>query len=666
MTGQGISDPRQTGHRQEIDGLRCIAVLAVVFYHFDLPGVGGGFVGVDVFFVISGFLIGGILWRELSVTGRIALGQFYLRRIRRLAPAYFVMVFACFVVGWWILLPHDLREYGKAAVAATVYLSNILFFRQTGYFDGASDEKLLLHTWSLSVEEQFYLVLPATLLLFSRFRPLGWIGAFGLISLCLSLWLTTSNHAAAFYLFPPRAWELLAGVFLAIWAQQSGFRWRIGPWASWLGLGLVLGAVVLTVPGAGFPGWQVVAPVVGTVLLIANGGDPNPVNRGLSMRGPVFVGLISYSLYLWHWPIMVFGRYVQGDAMGWTGTAALIGLSLVLATLSWRFVEQPARRAGALSGRTLLSGAVMSSALTLAGGYWLYKQDGVPTRFDASARVHIDATADFLQDFSRCQVPGDGPLAGIEICPIGPDGPPEILVWGDSHVRAVFAGLAAQAEASSVPGWVIWRAGCPPLFGIEKRESAATRAQDAACSAANRQIAAALGDIGPIARILLVGRWAYYSSGTGTGSDLENRIALNVDGVAGDQKTLFANRARETVARLRDVAPVHVLRQPPEIAPYDSRRAARALAHGRPPISAHIARSEAERRTHDSDALWRELAANGDINLLDTWPFVCDETTCRAVVDGVGQYFDNNHLTNRAALRLRHLFAEFFATPEGA
>ncbi|MCP4821480.1 MAG: acyltransferase, partial [Shimia sp.] len=351
-----MRDTMSHSHRKEIDGLRAIAVLSVVFYHFGLPGVSGGFVGVDVFFVISGFLIGGILWREKIATGRLSLGQFYIRRIKRLAPAYVAMSLAVLVVGWLVLLPNDFRETAKGVIAATVYLSNVLFFRQSGYFDGAAEDKVLLHTWSLSVEEQFYLFLPLVFLLFGRSRRAMIIGfgALFLASLISSLPMTERNQPAAFYLFPFRAWELLAGVLLAVWATEKRFEYRINAGISYAGLGVVLGSIVLIDPNALFPGWQAMFPVLGTVMLIANGQHDNLVNRALSMRLPVAIGLISYSLYLWHWPVVTLTTYVQGDYAGLGETALWIAISVALAAASWAFVEQPVRRAQAMSGKTVL------------------------------------------------------------------------------------------------------------------------------------------------------------------------------------------------------------------------------------------------------------------------------------------------------------------------
>ena len=214
-------------YRPDIDGLRAIAVLSVVLYHFGLPGVGGGFVGVDVFFVISGFLIGGLLWDELGATGRIRLGAFFLRRIRRLAPAYLAMAAVTLACAWFVLLPLDFREFGQQLVAATVYLANVHLFRDAGYFDSASDQKLLLHTWSLAVEEQFYIVLPPLMLLLARLRAaLPWLLAvLGLVSLGACLAMMDVSPPAAFYLFPFRAWELLPA---SAWRSSGGGRAMAG------------------------------------------------------------------------------------------------------------------------------------------------------------------------------------------------------------------------------------------------------------------------------------------------------------------------------------------------------------------------------------------------------------------------------------------------------
>jgi peptidoglycan/LPS O-acetylase OafA/YrhL len=661
-------------YRPEIDGLRAVAVLAVVLYHFELfyPGLkrmGGGFVGVDIFFVISGFLIGGILWRDIRETGRIRLGRFYLRRIRRLAPAFFVMAWAVLALGWLILLPFEFREFGKSLIAATVWLSNIHFHREAGYFDTASGEKPLLHTWSLAVEEQFYIVLPFLMLALLRWRssvPVI-LGVVAFTSLAACLWLTRAMPQATFYLFPFRAWELLAGVLLAIAGQERGWRFAVHPALSWAGLALIAASVTLIRP-EGFPGWQALGPVLGTLLILANGRDPNRVNRALSHPATVFVGLISYSLYLWHWPVLVLSSYWRGGAAfaGAVEGAGWLALAGLLAVLSWRYVEQPVRRARG-GARLLVGATVAGSAALLVLGAVLWRGDGLPARFPPEHAAHIAASGDFNQDWSRCTVPDDGPLAGVETCPIGPEGAPRVLIWGDSHLRAMKEGLEAAAQAADRPALIVWHAGCPPLFGVAKTESAATPAQDAACTAANRAIREGFAQIDSLEAVLLVGRWSYYAEGQGAGRDAHNLVTLAPrpgSGLPeGPQHALFGAALARTVDALgRHVPRVLVLRQPPEIPLYDSRAVARALVHGREvaPEVLRVPRPEAEARAARAEAPLRALAAAGVIDVIDPWPHLCDDAACAVMREGASLYFDNNHLTNRGARALAGLFAPVF------
>ncbi len=669
-----MSAPRHSPlpYRGDIDGLRAIAVLAVVLYHFGLP-IGGGFVGVDVFFVISGFLIGGILWREYDATGRIGLGNFYLRRFRRLAPAFFVMILVVTAVAWVLLLPFEFREYGKAVIAATVYLSNVLFFREAGYFDTASEDKPLLHTWSLAVEEQFYIFLPLAMILLARWRwgLIGTLVACWAASLAACVLITPSSPTAAFYLFPFRAWEMLSGVLLAVWGHQTGSRWRGHPALSSVGL-VMVGASIWFIPaGPLFPGLLAIPPVLGTVLLLSSGTGANSVNRLLTYPGLRFFGLISYSLYLWHWPVYTLSDYLRGGHVGILESLCWLALSVGLAWLSWRFVEQPVRHARALRGRTVLGATVMASGTALAVGGLLYVKDGLPDRFGPEARVHIDASGDFLQDWSRCYIADDLPLDGLEVCPIGPDGPPKVLVWGDSHVRAMKEGLDVAAHEADVPGIILWRAGCPPLFDIRKVERAATPAQDAACTRANVQIRQGLGRLDTLETVLLIGRWGYYATGAGQGFNAHDRIALHPTAkpvsTTMPQAQLLAEAARATVETLTtDIGRVFVLRQPPEIPMYFSRIAAREAAHAGMPL-APAPRTEPDvradtmvLRTTLADAPWLPLAEERRISFLDPWPFFCESGFCSAVQQGRGQYFDNNHLTNSAAIRIREVIAPVF------
>lgn len=675
IPGQGV--PFHPGYRAEIDGLRAVAVLSVLLYHFGVPGFSGGFAGVDVFFVISGFLIGGILYAEVAETGRLRLGNFYLRRLRRLMPAFLAMAAVSLALAWVILLPFEFREFGKSLVAASVYLSNVHFWREAGYFDSAAEDKALLHTWSLSVEEQFYIALPLVLIVLARW-PRALFGALALLfaaSLTASIVVTPRAHTAAFYLFPFRAWELLAGVLLAVLGHMRRAEWRVNPAMSWLGMALILVAVFVIRPGPGFPGALAILPVLGAALLILNGRDDNLVNTLLRDRRVVWVGLVSYSLYLWHWPILTFSTYWRGAYAGPVETVFWLAVSVAAAWASWRFVEQPFRREGGWRGWPLVAGVVLSSAALVGAGLVIWQRDGMIERFPRAVQTHIAASADFLQDWSRCDRPATGPLAGLEVCRIGPEGAPRALVWGDSHVRALKEGIDQAAHDAGTPAWLIWNAGCPPLFDVFKVERAATRDEDAACLAANRILRDALPGLAAIDRVLLIGRWTYYLHGTGTGRDAHNRITLSSipDGSLPDlpQEELFRDAmALTTKALASSVEEVFVLRQLPEFPDYDSRAVARGLAHGRltPAEAEALATAGPEvlepRIAAVEDAL-NMLANQGRITLLDPWRAFCEGGTCRAMKDGQALYFDNNHVTNRTALAIRDVFAPFFEMPDG-
>ncbi len=667
---QANYDPHPA-YRPEIDGLRAIAVLAVVLFHFSAPisggaDLGGGMVGVDIFFVISGFLIGGILMREQARTGRIALGRFYLRRIRRLAPAYFAMAGVSLVVAYAVLMPFEFREFAKALIASTTYLANVHFFRETGYFDIGVENKILLHNWSLAVEEQFYLFLPFLILALrasQQFLRWGLAGLF-VLSLIACIWLTPSNQSATFYLFPFRAWELLAGVLLAIWAE--GRRAPDTQWLSWAGMALMLAGIIWVEPGSTFPGWQVAVPVLGAVLALAGGQHSNLVNWVLSSPIPVFFGRISYSLYLWHWPVLTLSLYWRGEYASPFEGAAWLALALFLSVLSWRFVEQPVRLSPRITSPKLLVGWALASAFFVAAGGLIYLKDGAPGRFAPEIRTHVDASADFLQDWSRCSVAQDGPFAGVETCPIGPEGTPEVLIWGDSHLRMLHAGLTLMAEETATPALIIWTAGCPPFFGISKVENSTNAAEDAACTTTNMRIREAIKNQNVPPRLLLVGRWSYYATGHGVGLDAPYVISFTAtEGkalMAASQQGIYDAAFGETLTMLaKAFDQVHVLRQPPEIPAYDSRIIAREVAHGRLDAAGVMARASVTLedvliRVAQGEAPLRRAAADGLITILDSWPYFCNTEICSAMPEGQALYFDNNHLTNTGGLIIRSLF----------
>jgi len=348
---QGAGSSHALDYRPDIDGLRAVAVLPVVLFHLHISLVSGGFVGVDVFFVISGYLITSLISAEMS-DGTYSIMNFYVRRARRIFPALFVMCAATALFVFLFCLPSDLRRFGGSLAAATLFSSNFYFNVSADYFAADADTQPLLHTWSLAVEEQFYILFPLLLLLLRR-RFARWekqiVIVLLLLSLVFSAWLVQIDRTGAFYLPHARAWELLMGALLALGAVPAIRSRTLAAVLGILGLALIAGSVLFYKESMLFPGLAALAPCVGAALIIHAGSDPSlPVSRLLSMAPVRFIGLISYSLYLWHWPIDVISRYVA-FWYGWDPDVkphklVVLALSFACAILSWRFVEKPFRR----------------------------------------------------------------------------------------------------------------------------------------------------------------------------------------------------------------------------------------------------------------------------------------------------------------------------------
>ncbi|MCC5810478.1 MAG: acyltransferase, partial [Ectothiorhodospiraceae bacterium] len=331
-------------YRPEIDGLRAIAVLAVILFHAGFSLFSGGYVGVDVFFVISGYLITTIIITDLE-RGRFSLRRFYERRARRILPALFFVLLCCVPFAWVWMLPRQFMEFSQALVAVGLFASNILFWRKSGYFAPAAEENPLLHTWSLAVEEQFYIGFPLLMLIAWRFgrNPIFWtVAGLSLLSLMLAELGWRNAPAANFYLLPTRAWEIGAGALCALWLRERAVQAR--PLLSGLGLGLIAMSVLAYDASTPFPSLYALAPVGGTVMIILYGGAGTLMGRLLSGRLMVGIGLISYSAYLWHQPLFAFARLSSPGYPPEEVMALLVLTSLGLAWLSWRYVELPFRR----------------------------------------------------------------------------------------------------------------------------------------------------------------------------------------------------------------------------------------------------------------------------------------------------------------------------------
>ena len=452
MAIQGVS----LQYRPEIDGLRAIAVLPVILFHAGISGFSGGFVGVDIFFVLSGYLITSILWTDME-RGDFTFRNFYERRIRRILPAMVLVIACTLVAGWFWLAPDRYEELGMSAAAALYSVSNFYFYGEAGYFARASETQPLLHTWSLGVEEQFYFLFPVALLALhrrtDRSKAMLVLALVAIASLALCEWLWRRDADANFFLIPSRAWELMAGSLCALYLYKREMRGN--SWLAGAGLAMIAASIVLFDKNTPFPSTLALLPVGGTVLVVLYAQGSNAAVRLLSLRPLVGIGLISYSAYLWHQPVLAFARLRMIDEPSATVMLGLSLLSLVLAYFSWKYSEQPFRRkpkegevrrfsgipaiAAAFVGAAFLSTAILAS-------------DGVRQRFEPAKLAMYEETSRRPALMDPCKLGyGDTEVTACENGERGA-GALRIALIGDSHASQWTSALADMAKRR---GWLL-------------------------------------------------------------------------------------------------------------------------------------------------------------------------------------------------------------------
>jgi peptidoglycan/LPS O-acetylase OafA/YrhL len=505
-------------YRPDIDGLRAIAVGSVVLYHAGVPFFPAGFLGVDVFFVISGYLITGILLDELR-SGSFSILAFYERRIRRIIPALAVMLAATSLAALVVLFPEDLKTFAKTMAAAILFVSNLFLADNSGYFGGNAHDNPLTHTWSLAVEEQFYILLPLALWLLWRFRLVlpGLVLVFGL-SLASAVILAPRDPASAFYLPHFRFWELLAGSLIAFARTRAAPPAAIAPAAGVIGLAAIIASLTLLGQSrAGVPGLWTLPAVLGSALLIWSGARPTPAARLLATRPLVGLGLVSYSLYLWHWPVFVLYRHATARPATSAELALLILLSLLLAAASWRFVERPFRKPSVrIPRRRLFAFAGATFAALLCLSWATHGPNGWPNRYPPAISTILTERARYDDSTARSCL--QGPLRDLAAptpdeflrlaCRFGADGPPDVILWGDSHAGALIPALQ-ETDFGPLSGLAIVRPGCPPVADLVPSRERKVIANVRECLKFNEAVGAFLRSHPPKA-VFLVGRWAFH------------------------------------------------------------------------------------------------------------------------------------------------------------
>jgi peptidoglycan/LPS O-acetylase OafA/YrhL len=634
-------------YRADIDGLRAVAVLAVVFYHFGIGGFAGGFVGVDVFFVISGFLITEIIQREIK-QGRFTFAGFYERRIRRIFPALFVVLAATLLAGYFILLPSDLVLLGKSTIATLMFGSNIFFWRTSGYFDTTSELNPLLHTWSLGVEEQFYIGLPILLILVYRYAR-QWLKLILILCVLLSFlvctWVQLLRPEAAFYLSPFRAWELLIGSLLAVGQlpkiKQPAFREVI----SGTGFILLLASIYSISERSNFPSWLALGPVLGTFLLIYAGcSGQTKIGSWLSVKPMVFIGMISYSLYLWHWPIVVYAKYINGLAP--LGNWAYLGvfLSVLCSIASYYWVETPFRLNKKIFNRLrLFAGTVVTTMLLCATGFFVWQNKGLSKRFSSEVQA-LDVERNPHIPFLMCDAIGIAANKINSNCVMGDKSkPPSLIVWGDSHALSWAPAFDAILKEKNISGLLAFSSACAPLDGMVNLNSPG-------CNDRNRIVHNYILKSATLKNVVLVASWTSYSNEPGQ-YQIENDAGLK-----GNLK-VFAPLLRQTVTSLKRENKKVWLIGPTPGAPSDAPMMMTFAKFRNTSMPAEKLAGEVARQTME---FYKAANSIDGIKLTDPTNWLCNAETCKYANNHYPLYRDGGHLNVRGAMYLKpELLSEF-------
>jgi len=533
-------------YRSDIDGLRAVAVLLVLLFHTEC-GFSGGYIGVDVFFVISGFLITSLIIKNQQKE-QFSLAMFWGRRIKRIVPAAFVVVVATLFAGAWILLPEDYEQLAESTTYQQLMLANNFFYRNLNYFDGPSETKALLHTWSLAVEEQFYLVFPLLLILLRRYSnriAASILVTLAIISFGYSHWATSNAPAAAFFLLPSRMWELLVGALLAYAPQPKSKSQLWQEFASLVGIAGILAASLLFDATTPFPGTAALIPCLATALIIySSANTQTKIGKLLSYKGIVFIGLISYSLYLWHWPILAFLRYSTNQPLTTASQCTAIGLSFLCGWLSWKYIETPFRQGfqHIKMWRTLTITVACATVLIITS-VWIDYSKGFTWRLPAEVYRLIqnnDVPKRFCSTTEQVKT-GDLPLLGSMD---NSQHPIDFLVWGDSHAMAIGTLMEDLATDNQLHGRIAVRPSVPPLVNAWRngKRDISSLWNDEVLSYIQQH---------EVQNVILVSRWAVGVEGTLDG-DLSPLLSdkQTTSKSTSDARQVFKRQLHETLQRL--------------------------------------------------------------------------------------------------------------------
>jgi peptidoglycan/LPS O-acetylase OafA/YrhL len=672
--------PSHPKYRADIDGLRAIAVLAVVAFHAFPTWLKGGFIGVDVFFVISGYLISTIIFESLD-KGVFSFSEFYARRIKRIFPALILVLITCFAFGWFALLADEYKQLGKHMAAGAGFISNLMLWSESGYFDNAADTKPLLHLWSLGIEEQFYIVWPLLLWLAWKrnFNLLTITVLLAIASFVLNLKGVSKDPVATFYSPQTRFWELLSGSLLA-WGtlyQQSFFVNLAKKANQYLYILLykdkrdtnaqtlanLLAFVGLLLLAYGFwqinkdliyPGKWALVPVAGTILLLMAGPKAWINHTLLSNKVFVGIGLISYPLYLWHWPLLSFARIVESGVPTLTIRILAIALSILLAWLTYLLIERPIR-----FGQIRKKSAVGILVLLMLGvggaGYYVYEKDGLGYRNSVLQYIEKNNALDSgPHSTAACKEKFD--FKYNEFCLINSiSRPPDVILIGDSHGHNLYKGLADAFDRQGLNLLVVGRGGCLPFFDTNSDSGT----YDPACRILMNQLLNFAIAADSIKRVVLTSRSMFYITGTSMGGMLpRGRVISNtMHPHIKDSKEVFKIGLDETFKKLSfSKKKIYYVVDFPELDFIGQKCVPRPFGRVNFDLC-RISRSRYEHRNEISHSLLKEsFRLHSNINVFWTDQYFCDAEWCYGIKDGSALYKDADHISPYASIGIGNLF----------
>lgn len=645
-------------YRPDIDGLRAIAILFVVLFHIGITK--GGFIGVDIFFVISGFLISSIIFNNLD-SNSFSFWQFYERRVRRIFPALLVVFLFCLAFGWFVLFADEYKQLAKHVFRGSYFVSNFTLLRESGYFDNAAETKPLLHLWSLAIEEQFYIVWPLLVFLFWKKKKhdqlLKAIILIILASFVYGLWAVYHDKTLSFYSPLTRFWELLIGALLAyIKIYRKDFLRPLSHkktnLISFIGITLIALAILFIGKDEPFPGPLALIPTIGTAMIIFAGKETFINQKILGNKVLIWFGMISYPLYLWHWPLISFAKIINGDLLSLNIKIALVALSIVLAFVTCELIEKPLRfgRNGKQKAIILLIGIIIASAIA----YFIYKKQGLPNRsLITESNAALLKDLDFKATEKRNWICSKEEFKEVQ-CSSDVDNPDAVLI-GDSHANSFYFGLKEVYQKSGLNLAVLSIAGCPAFLDL--RAGYGTEIDKKDCSKrASSGISSILQDKN-IKQVIIVNRGNQYTSSHDFGVSNKSKWKLTLRDQ--DKKSNFSNSEvfsialEKTLNELTISGKKIVYLQTVADLGFDIRK---CLDLVRP---FQIKKKDDESRICANDKIAHDEFINDHLvvvgNVLKLFPnvknvdaskYFCDDKNCYGIMDGKILYVDSNHLSN--------------------